>query len=153
MGGNAWRRKQFAPLLIAVTHVAPCYEYRDRRADESAEAYGQRLVAELAAAIESLGGENVIAFVAETVGGATQGAVTPVPGYLRGVRELCTRHGILLILDEVMCGMGRCGTLHACEAEGVTPDLLVDRQGPGRRLPAHWRRAGTVARGRVLREG
>ncbi len=131
VGGNAWRRKQFAPLLIAVTHVAPCYAYRDRRADESAEAYGQRLVAELAAAIETLGGENVIAFVAETVGGATQGAVTPVPGYLRGVRELCTRHGILLILDEVMCGMGRCGTLHACEAEGVTPDLLVVAKGLG----------------------
>ena len=131
VGGNAWRRKQFAPLLIAVTHVAPCYEYRDRRADESADSYGQRLVAELAAAIEALGGDNVIAFVAETVGGATQGAVTPVPGYLRGVRELCTRHGILLILDEVMCGMGRCGTLHACEAEGVTPDLLVIAKGLG----------------------
>ena len=131
VGGNAWRRKQFAPLLIEVTHVAPCYEYRDRRADESAEAYGQRLVAELAAAIDALGGDNVIAFVAETVGGATQGAVTPVPGYLRGVRELCSRHGILLILDEVMCGMGRCGTLHACEAEGVVPDLLVVAKGLG----------------------
>ena len=131
VGGNAWRRKQFAPLLIDVTHVAPCYEYRDRQSDESAEAYGQRLVAELAAAIDRLGGDNVIAFVAETVGGATQGAVTPVPGYLRGVRELCSRHGILLILDEVMCGMGRCGTLHACEAEGVTPDLLVVAKGLG----------------------
>ncbi len=131
VGGNAWRRKQFAPLLMDVTHVAPCYEYRDRRHDESAEAYGQRLVAELAAAIDTLGGENVIAFVAETVGGATQGAVTPVTGYLRGVRELCSRHGILLILDEVMCGMGRCGTLHACEAEGVVPDLLVVAKGLG----------------------
>jgi adenosylmethionine-8-amino-7-oxononanoate aminotransferase len=131
VGGNAWRRKQFAPLLIAVTHVAPCYEYRDRQPDESAAAYGQRLVAELATAIDQLGGDNVIAFVAETVGGATQGAVTPVPGYLRGVRELCSRHGILLILDEVMCGMGRCGTLHACEAEGVTPDLLVVAKGLG----------------------
>jgi len=131
VGGNAWRRKQFAPLLIDVTHVSPCYEYRDRRADESAENYGQRLVAELAAAIDTLGGENVIAFVAETVGGATQGAVTPVPGYLRGVRELCSRHGILLILDEVMCGMGRCGTLHACEAEGMVPDLLVVAKGLG----------------------
>jgi adenosylmethionine-8-amino-7-oxononanoate aminotransferase len=131
VGGNAMRRTQFAPLLIDVTHVAPCYEYRDRRSDESAEAYGQRLVAELAEAIERLGGDKVIAFVAETVGGATQGAVTPVPGYLRGVRELCSRHGILLILDEVMCGMGRCGTLHACEAEGVVPDLLVIAKGLG----------------------
>ena len=131
VGGNAWRRKQFEPLLIDVTHVAPCYEYRDCQPGESAEAYGQRLVAELAAAIDGLGGENVIAFVAETVGGATQGAVTPVPGYLRGVRELCSRHGVLLILDEVMCGMGRCGTLHACEAEGVVPDLLVVAKGLG----------------------
>jgi len=123
--------RQFAPLLIDVARVSPCYEYRDCQPGESAEAYGQRLVAELAAAIERLGGDKVIAFVAETVGGATQGAVTPVSGYLRGVRELCSRHGILLILDEVMCGMGRCGTLHACTAEGVVPDLLVVAKGLG----------------------
>ncbi|MCU0814533.1 MAG: aminotransferase class III-fold pyridoxal phosphate-dependent enzyme, partial [Burkholderiaceae bacterium] len=115
VGGNEWRRRQFAPLLMPVTHVSPCYEYRDRRDGETPEAYGQRLVAELAEAIERLGGETVIAFVAETVVGATAGALTPVPGYLKGVRELCDRHGILLILDEVMCGMGRTGTLHACE--------------------------------------
>jgi adenosylmethionine-8-amino-7-oxononanoate aminotransferase len=131
VGGNAWRRQQFAPLLIPVTHVAPCYEYRDRAEDESAEQYGQRLVTELSAAIDRLGGDKVIAFVAETVGGATQGATTPVPGYLRGVRELCTRHGILLILDEVMCGMGRTGTLHACEAEGALPDLMTIAKGLG----------------------
>ena len=112
VGGNAMRRTQFAPLLIDVAHVAPCYEYRDRRPDESAEAYGQRLVAELAAAIDRLGGENVIAFVAETVGGATQGATTPAPGYLRGVRELCSRHGILLILDPSKA-RSRAGTRNA----------------------------------------
>src|SRR5689334_12299876 len=99
VGGNAWRRQQFAPLLIPVTHVSPCYEYRDRAPSETPEAYGARLVAELAAAIDHLGGERVIAFVAETVVGATAGALTPVPGYLRGVRELCDRHGILLLLD------------------------------------------------------
>ena len=131
VGGNEWRRRQFAPLLIPVTHVSACYEYRGRAAGESAEQYGQRLVAELAAAIDGLGGDKVIAFVAETVGGATAGALTPVPGYLQGVRELCTRHGILLILDEVMCGMGRTGTLHACEQEGVVPDLLVIAKGLG----------------------
>ena len=131
VGGNAWRRAQFAPLLIDVAHVAPCYEYRDRGADETPEAYGRRLVAELAAEIERLGPGNVIAFVAETVGGATSGALTPVPGYLRGVRELCDRHGILLILDEVMCGMGRTGTLHACEQEGVSPDLMTIAKGLG----------------------
>ncbi|KAA0218012.1 MAG: aspartate aminotransferase family protein [Lautropia sp.] len=131
VGGNAWRRAQFAPLLIEVAHVSPCYEYRERGADEAPEAYGRRLVAELAAEIERLGPGNVIAFVAETVGGATSGAITPVPGYLRGVRELCDRHGILLILDEVMCGMGRTGTLHACEQEGVSPDLMTIAKGLG----------------------
>ena len=131
VGGNAWRRKQFAPLLIPVTHVAPCYEYRDRLADETAEQYGQRLVQELAGEIDRLGGDKVIAFVAETVGGATSGALAPVPGYLQGVRALCDRHGILLILDEVMCGMGRTGTLHACEQDGVVPDLLVIAKGLG----------------------
>ncbi|MCZ2413179.1 MAG: aspartate aminotransferase family protein [Burkholderiales bacterium] len=131
VGGNAWRRAQFAPLLIEVAHVSPCYEYRDRGADEAPEAYGRRLVAELAAEIERLGPGNVIAFVAETVGGATSGAITPVPGYLHGVRELCDRHGILLILDEVMCGMGRTGTLHACEQEGVSPDLMTIAKGLG----------------------
>jgi hypothetical protein len=72
-----------------------------------------------------------MAFVAETVGGATAGVLTPVPGYFKGVRELCDRHGILLILDEVMCGMGRTGTLHACEQEGVVPDLLTIAKGLG----------------------
>ncbi len=131
VGGNEWRRRQFAPILIPVTHVSPCYEYRGRRADESAEQYGARLVDELDEAIQHLGPRSVIAFVAETVGGATSGAVTPVPGYLRGVRELCDRHGILLILDEVMCGMGRTGSLHACEQEGVAPDLMAIAKGLG----------------------
>jgi adenosylmethionine-8-amino-7-oxononanoate aminotransferase len=131
VGGNAWRRKQFAPLLIPVTHVSACYAYRGMQAGETPEGYGQRLVQELAGAIDRLGGDQVIAFVAETVGGATSGALTPVPGYLKGVRELCDRHGMLLILDEVMCGMGRTGTLHACEAEGVAPDLLAIAKGLG----------------------
>lgn len=131
VGGNEWRRRQFAPLLIEVTHVSPCYAYRGREPGETRDQYGQRLVAELAAAIDRLGGDEVIAFVAETVGGATSGALEPVPGYLKGVRELCTRHGILLILDEVMCGMGRTGTLHACEQEGVVPDLLAIAKGLG----------------------
>jgi adenosylmethionine-8-amino-7-oxononanoate aminotransferase len=131
VGGNAWRREQFKPLLIDVTHVSPCYAYRHQRDDETPETYGQRLVQELADTIDRLGGQNVMAFVAETLGGATAGVLTPVPGYLKGVRELCDRHGILLILDEVMCGMGRCGTLHACEAEGVVPDLLAIAKGLG----------------------
>jgi len=131
VGGNAWRRAQFAPLLVDVEHVSPCYEYRDRREDETPEQYGERLAAELEQTILRVGPDQVIAFIAETVGGATAGVLTPVPGYFRRVREVCDRHGILLILDEVMCGMGRCGTLHACEAEGVVPDLMVIAKGLG----------------------
>jgi adenosylmethionine-8-amino-7-oxononanoate aminotransferase len=131
VGGNAMRRAQFAPLLIETTHVAPCYEYRDRAPQESPDAYSRRLVRELETTVERLGPESVIAFVAETVVGATAGAVPPTAGYFRGIRELCDRHGILLILDEVMCGMGRTGTLHACEQEGVAPDLMTIAKGLG----------------------
>ncbi len=131
VGGNAWRRAQFAPLLIDVEHVSPCYEYRDRSQQESPESYGERLAQELEQTILRVGADQVIGFIAETIGGATAGVLTPVPGYFRRVREVCDRHGILLILDEVMCGMGRCGTLHACEAEGVAPDLLVIAKGLG----------------------
>ena len=131
VGGNEWRRRQFAPLLIDVAHVAPCYEYRDRRPNESAEAYGARLAQELEQTVERLGGENVIAFCAETVGGATAGALVPVPGYLRRIRDICDRHGILYIADEVMCGMGRTGTLHAVEQEGIAPDLIAIAKGLG----------------------
>jgi hypothetical protein len=131
VGGNQWRRRQFAPLLIDTVQVSPCYDYRDRRADETPEAYGLRLAAELEEALQQAGPERVIAFVAETVGGATAGVLTPAPGYFRAVREVCDRHGVLLILDEVMCGMGRCGALYACTQEGVTPDIVVVAKGLG----------------------
>ena len=131
VGGNEWRRRPFAPLLIDVAHVSPCYEYRDRRPAETAEQYGVRLAGELEQTIDRLGGENVIAFVAETVVGATVGALPPVPGYFRRIRELCDRHGILMIADEVMCGMGRTGTLHAVEQEGIAPDLMAIAKGLG----------------------
>ena len=131
VGGNAWRRRQFAPLLIDVAHVAPCYPYRDQREGETPEQYGQRLAQELDDTIQRLGPAKVLAFVAETVGGATAGVLVPVPGYLKVVREVCDRHGVLLILDEVMCGMGRTGTLHACEQEGVVPDLMTIAKGLG----------------------
>ena len=131
VGGNEWRRKQFAPLLIDVGRVSPCYEYRDRREDETPERYGERLAAELEARIQEIGAKHVIAFVAETIVGATMGAVPPTPGYFKRVREICDRHGILLILDEVMCGMGRTGTLHAVEQEGIAPDLMTIAKGLG----------------------
>lgn len=131
VGGNEWRRRQFAPLLIDVTHVAPCYPYRDQREDETPEQYGQRLAQELDETIQRVGPGKVLAFIAETVGGATAGVLVPVPGYFKAVREVCDRHGVLLILDEVMSGMGRCGTLHACEQEGVVPDLMTVAKGLG----------------------
>lgn len=131
IGGNQWRREPFDPLLIPVTHVAPCYPYREQMETETAEQYGQRLAHELEQAILEKGADSVIAFVAETIGGATAGVLVPVPGYFKAVREVCDRYGVLLILDEVMCGMGRTGTLHACEQEGVLPDLLAVAKGLG----------------------
>lgn len=131
VGGRAWQRKAFAPLLIETHHVSPVYEYREKRAGETPEAYGERLARELEEKIDALGGETVIAFIAEPVVGATMGAVPAVPGYFKRVREICDLHGILLILDEVMCGMGRTGTLHACEQDGVSPDLMAIAKGLG----------------------
>ncbi|CBV41739.1 aspartate aminotransferase family protein [Halomonas elongata] len=130
-GGNTWRRRQFEPMLVEVSHVSPCYAYRDQAPGETPEAYGERLAAELEAEIERLGPETVMAFVAEPVVGATLGAVPAVPGYFKRVREICDRHGILLILDEVMCGMGRTGSLFAAEQEGVVPDLTTIAKGLG----------------------
>ena len=131
VGGNEWRRKQFAPLLIETHHVSPCFEYRGMQAGETPRQYGERLAQELDAKIQELGPKTVLAFIAETVGGATCGAITPVEGYFKRVREVCDRYGILLILDEVMCGMGRTGTLHACEQEGIAPDLMAVAKGLG----------------------
>ena len=131
VGGNAWRRKQFAPLLIDVGRVSACYEYRDRADAQSQAQYTQQLLDELDAKFQEIGPHRVIAFVAETVVGATLGAVPATPGYWAGVRALCDRYGILLIADEVMCGMGRTGTLHAVEQEGVVPDLMTIAKGLG----------------------
>jgi adenosylmethionine-8-amino-7-oxononanoate aminotransferase len=131
VGGNAWRRKQFEPLLVKTTHVSPCYAYRWKQPGEIDAAYGERLARELEEEIIRLTPKTVIAFVAETVVGATLGAVTPVPGYFKRVREVCDRYGVLLILDEVMCGMGRCGTLWAFEPEGIVPDLVTVAKGLG----------------------
>ncbi|MFZ5677616.1 MAG: aspartate aminotransferase family protein [Pseudomonadota bacterium] len=130
-GGNLWRRAAYEPLLIGVTHVAPCYPYRDRRADETEAEYGLRIADELEAEILRLGPETVMCFIAETVAGATLGCVPPVAGYFRRLREICDKYGVLLILDEVMCGMGRTGTLFAYEQEGIAPDLVTIAKGLG----------------------
>ena len=130
-GGNAWRRAPFSPLLIETHHIDPCFAYRFQQPGESDDAYGLRAADLLEEKILELGAGTVMAFVAETVVGATSGAVPPAPGYFKRIREICDRHGVLLILDEVMCGMGRTGTLHACEQEGIAPDLMTIAKGLG----------------------
>ncbi|RWD67695.1 MAG: aspartate aminotransferase family protein [Mesorhizobium sp.] len=130
-GGNEWRRAQFRPLLIETHHIDPCFAYRFQEAGETDEDYAARAAQALEDKIIALGPETVMAFVAETVVGATAGAVPPVADYLRRVRKICDRHGVLLILDEVMCGMGRTGTLHACEQDGLAPDLMTVAKGLG----------------------
>ncbi len=130
-GGNEWRRAQFRPLLVETHHIDPCFAYRLQQAGESDTDYAARAAGELEAKILELGADQVIAFVAETVVGATAGAVPPVADYLKRVRAICDKYGVLLILDEVMCGMGRTGTLHACEQDGVVPDLMTIAKGLG----------------------
>ena len=153
-GGNRWRRAQFPSLLLEdIAHIEECYAYRGQRAGETPEQYGARMAQALEDEIQRRGPDTVAAFIAEPVVGATMGAVTAAPGYFRRIREICNRHGVLLILDEVMCGMGRTGTLHACEQEGVAPDLLVVAKGLG----AGYQPIGAVlVHGRIvaaLREG
>ena len=130
-GGNEWRRAPFSPLLMETHHIDPCFAYRFQEPGESEEDYGRRAADALEAKLRALGPETVMAFVAETVVGATAGAVPPAAGYFKRIREICDRHGVLLILDEVMCGMGRTGTLHACEQEGIAPDLMTIAKGLG----------------------
>lgn len=130
-GGNEWRREPFRPLLIETHHVDPCYAYRYQEPGESDEDYAARAAQAFEDKVLELGPDTVMAFVAETVVGATAGAVPPVADYFRRVRDICDRYGILLILDEVMAGMGRTGTLHACEQDGIAPDLMTIAKGLG----------------------
>lgn len=129
VGGNEWRREPFRPLLVGGHHIAPCFEYRERAADETQEEYCDRVTLELEEKIIELGPENVAGFVAETVVGATAGAVVAVPGYFGRIREICDRYGIHLILDEVMCGTGRTGSMMAYQQEHITPDMVTMAKG------------------------
>ena len=130
-GGNEWRRKQFSPLLINVSHISPCYEYILREETETAYEYGQRMAQELEDEILRLGPKSVMAFMAEPIVGATLGAVPAVDGYFQKIRKICDQYGVLLILDEVMCGMGRTGYLYACNADNIAPDILCIAKGLG----------------------
>ncbi|MCP3688671.1 MAG: aspartate aminotransferase family protein, partial [Gammaproteobacteria bacterium] len=130
-GGNMWRREPFSPLMIDTTHISPCYQYRGQLDGESEHNYGQRVANELETEILRLGADQVMAFVAEPVVGATLGAVPAVEGYFKRIREICDQYGVLLILDEVMCGMGRTGSLFACEQENITADIITIAKGLG----------------------
>ena len=130
-GGNEWRRAQFKPLLMQAHHIAPCFAYREQQDGESDAAYAARAAGELEEKILELGPDSVAAFVAEPVVGATAGAVPPVADYFQRIRAICDKYGVLLILDEVMCGMGRTGHMYACEADGIAPDLLTIAKGLG----------------------
>lgn len=131
VGGNPGRRAIYEPILMPASHIEPCFAYRHRRPDESVEEYAGRAADALETEILRLGPDTVAAFIAETVVGATAGAVPPEPGYFRRIREICDRYGVVLILDEVMSGMGRTGTLYACEQDGVAPDIVTCAKGLG----------------------
>ena len=130
-GGNVWRRSFFEDLLIDTSLISPCYQYRHQRPAENSIVYGLRVANELEREIIKLGPDNVMAFIAETVVGATAGALTPVEGYFKRIREICNQYDVLLILDEVMCGMGRTGSLFACDEEGIIPDIITIAKGLG----------------------
>lgn len=144
LGSSEWRCKPFAPLMMDVPRVSACYEYRGRAEHQTVDEYTALLLDELETAILRAGPQNVIGFVAEPVVGATGGTIPPTPGYFKGVREICDRHGVLFIADEVMCGMGRTGTMFAIEQDGVAPDIIAIAKGLG---------AGYQAIGAVLANG
>lgn len=132
VSGNIWRRRQFEPVLLSIAHhISPCFAYRYKEPGETEEAYGLRMANELEAKIIELGADSVAAFVAETVVGSTLGAVAAAPGYFRRIREICDKYGVVLILDEIMCGMGRTGTRWACDDEGIAPDMIAVAKGLG----------------------
>ena len=147
-GGHTARRAPYEPLLgAAFSRVSPCFAYHYQGPGESTEQYVRRLAQELDDEFARLGPETVVAFCAETVVGATAGCVTAVPGYFKAIRDVCDRYGALLILDEVMCGSGRTGTMHAWEQEGVTPDI----QAIGKALGGGYQAvAGMLASRRVI---
>ena len=129
VGGNEWRREAFRPLLIDGHHIAPCFEYRDRGGEETQKQYCERVALDLEEKIVELGAEKVAGFVAETVVGATAGAVVAAPGYFARIREICDRYDVHLILDEVMCGTGRTGSMMAYQQEQVIPDIVTMAKG------------------------
>ncbi|KAI9893299.1 MAG: hypothetical protein M1814_000428 [Vezdaea aestivalis] len=132
VGGHLARRQPFEPLLAPIaSHISACNPYRHQAENESSSQYVLRLAEELEEEFQRLGPSNVCAFVAEPIVGAALGCVPFVPGYFKAMKEVCNRHGALLIMDEVMCGMGRCGTLHAWTQTDIVPDIQTIGKGLG----------------------
>ena len=130
-GGHAGRREPFQPLLMNVSHIDAAYEYRMRREGEAGADFALRMANLLEEEIQRLGAETVMAFVAEPVVGASLGTQPAPMGYFKRIREICDTYGILFIADEVMCGMGRTGSLFALEQEGIAADITTLAKGLG----------------------
>lgn len=146
VSGNPARRAISAAPLLDWPRISPFYPYRLKPDTESLSEYARRVAMELDEAIRAAGPGNVAAFMCETVVGASLGAVPAEGNYLRHIREVCDTHGILLILDEIMCGSGRCGTFFAHEQDGVQADLVTLAKGlAGGYQPL----AATIANARV----
>jgi adenosylmethionine-8-amino-7-oxononanoate aminotransferase len=129
VSGNKRRREMYLPMVREFAHVAFPYCYRCAfDCTDGCRNCGQEYAGELERAIEGAKGE-VAAFIVEPVSGATLGAAVPPPGYLQSVAEICRRHAVLLIADEVMTGMGRTGKNFAVEHWGVAPDIVVTAKG------------------------
>ncbi|CAF3600520.1 unnamed protein product [Rotaria sp. Silwood1] len=132
LSSHKLRRDPFLPLFSPhFHHVSPCFAYHYKLVDESDETYVKRLVDELEAKFQELSPETVAAFFAETIVGATSGCTLAMPGYFKAMREVCDRHGALFVLDEIMCGIGRTGKLHAWQWENLSspPDIQVNGKG------------------------
>jgi adenosylmethionine-8-amino-7-oxononanoate aminotransferase len=148
VGDAAARRAPFDPMLSQSAKISPSYPYRHQRINESDDQYVARIADELDAAIIQAGPGNTLAFIAETVGGSTSGALPTLPGYFQRIRQICDRHGVLLILDEVFSGMGRIGSLYGCSMFDVVPDILVVAKG----LAAGYSPAGAVLASKAIHD-
>jgi len=126
---DASRGPLFGPYMFPARQIPAYFPYRYRAPGETDDAYALRCADALETAIQELGPAAVAGFVAETVVGSSLGVSPTPPVYLERIREICDRHGVLLILDEVMCGSGRTGTFFAYEQERVKPDIVTLAKG------------------------
>ncbi|ODV98136.1 hypothetical protein PACTADRAFT_36614 [Pachysolen tannophilus NRRL Y-2460] len=110
MNISGTRVDEWKEMISPSPKVSNVYPYREMNIDENEKQYCQRLLTELDEKFKQIGPDKIVAFVTEPVSSSTLGTVPPLPGYLDGVRKICDKYGALLIMDEVMCGSGRCGT-------------------------------------------